>query len=80
MRKTKVMKRNIHPGRIFSQDTPILQLRVILGSIEGHLSNMVAGIASEKSMNRALDNMQEAKAIVEAIGKGEDPHTWEKDG
>lgn len=61
------MKRNSS----WSQESPIVQLRVILGSIEGDIMNISDGIASGKVAARALKHVRDAKQLAEAIAKGD---------
>lgn len=54
----------------WGQDNPRDQARVILGAIEGELINMQEGIASTKSIGRAIDLMQEVKILIHSLESG----------
>lgn len=55
----------------WGQDDPMTQLRVILGSIEGDLLNIVDGHASVEAPSRALRHVKDAQRLATAIAKGD---------
>lgn len=61
------MKRESH----WKQNDPITQLRCLLGSIEGELSNVVDGIASSIAPRRALERVKQCQKLATAIAKGD---------
>lgn len=68
------MKRRAHWG----QDSPIVQLRVILGAIEGELRNIQEGIASDKAPARAIAMTLDAQDIASDINRGHSPEKWDE--
>ncbi len=62
------MKREEH----WKQESPMVQLRVILGSIHGNTMNIKDGYSKEVAVDRILIMVKDAQRLAEAIAKGDD--------
>lgn len=61
----------------WGQDTPSIQLRVILGSLDMNLESLSEGIGdSEKVLARCRSHMQDCKDLAESIDSGD--NKWDE--
>lgn len=60
----------------WGQDTPMDQLRTLLGAIQGEALNQIEEIAGPLACKRILQMVVDAQTIVNAIAEGQDPHKW----